>query len=507
MKPIALFVILLISNVFSEECSQLNTKYGHVCVCNSTYCDTVPELNVSAGKYQIYTTSIGHLGFTSTIGELQKSTNEVSEHKINLVKVSTKQKVLGFGGAFTGSTGVNIKSLPEAAQEKLLKSYFGETGIQYNLCRVPIGGTDFSTKFYTYDDNQKGDVKLEHFALDEEDTIFKIPFIKKAMNLTNNSLKLFATAWTAPPWMKTNNDYTGVGLLKFKYYQTWADYYIKFFEEYSKNGVNFWGVTTQNEPTDGFLPKFLSKINSMGFTPKLMNKWIAKHLGPTIRNSTFKDLKIIVHDDSRQTLPLLPLTIENEDVIQFIDGVGVHWYLDDLLPTSWLKYTKSSKKELFLLGTEACNGYRHINSKSVELGSWHRAENYIKNILTDFEYGSIGWVDWNMVLDQEGGPCVINNKVDSPIITNNTTGEFYKQPMFYAMGHFSKFIIPKSVVMDVQNEYSSKVKSLTVLRPDNITAAVIFNEHLLHTKIEILTKEGLLINTIVPGRSINTILF
>ncbi|CAH0549286.1 unnamed protein product [Brassicogethes aeneus] len=501
-----ILAVFFLMHVYGNPCKQRNATYGYVCVCNSTYCDTVPPINVKEGTYQQYTTTSQKLGFSTSKGQIKPSSNGVSKHKIDLTNSKPKQRVFGFGGAFTGSTGFNIHSLSSKAQDNLLESYFGGDGIGYTLCRVPIGGTDFSLKKYTYDDDHDGDVDLKYFALQDEDFLYKIPYIKKAFKLSNNTLKLFGTSWTSPPWMKTNNDYAGVGFLKKEYFQTWAEYYVRFFEEYAKNGVRFWGVTTQNEPYDGFLPTSISQINALGFDNHLMNQFISKHLGPTLKKSSFKDLKIMIHDDSRHTLPLLPEILENPHSMRYVDGVAVHWYANNITPSDYLEqYTKSRFKELFLLGTEACNGFLHSMSleESVQLGSWARAENYIRDIITDFAYGARGWVDWNMVLDQSGGPCSIDNKVDSPVITNNATGEFYKQPMFYAMGHFSKFLRPKSHVLDVQD---GLIKSVAVLRPDGLHAVVVFNEGQNSTNVEIKSKKGF-IDVTIQKKSINTILF
>lgn len=175
------------------------------------------------------------------------------------------QKIFGFGGAFTDSAGININSLTEKSKEYLLKSYFSKSGIEYSLCRVPIGGTDFSTRPYTYDDIK--DDNLSQFNLTFEDFTYKIPLINKAYSLTDGNLRLFASAWSAPAWMKTNDALSGIGYLYKKYYQTWADYFIKFLEHYEKSNIKIWGITTGNEPLNGVLP--FIKINSLGWTPDL----------------------------------------------------------------------------------------------------------------------------------------------------------------------------------------------------------------------------------------------
>ena len=143
------------------------------------------------------------------------------------------------------------------------------TGLEYNVLRVPVGGVDFSVRPYTYDD-VADDFNLTQFALQVEDVKWKLPIIQTALNLTKKEIKFFASAWSAPAWMKTNNDIKGNGTLigppGGQFYQIWANYYVKFLQEYEKNGVKFWGMTAQNEPTDGGIYKF--PFNNMGFTPE-----------------------------------------------------------------------------------------------------------------------------------------------------------------------------------------------------------------------------------------------
>lgn len=166
---------------------------------------------------------------------------------------------------------------------------------------MPIGGTDFSTHGYSYDDGE-ADPQLANFNLTFEDHTYKIPLIKKALELSNNTLKLLASAWTAPKWMKTNGEYSGfLGFLKEEYYQTWVDYFLKFFYAYDAEGLSFWGLTTGNEPSLALLP--FKNINSVGWTYWQLQKWVSENLGPTIRGSKYSDLKIMALDDQVFFLP------------------------------------------------------------------------------------------------------------------------------------------------------------------------------------------------------------
>ncbi|XP_026688399.1 glucosylceramidase-like [Diaphorina citri] len=185
------------------------------------------------------------------------------------------------------------------------RSYFSPEGISYAFGRVPIGGCDFSTRAYTYDDIPN-DKKLEKFNLTTEDFQYKIPLIQQANRLRGEPLRLVGSAWSAPAWMKTNNALTGRGELKTQYYQTWAQYLIMFLDFYKREQLSFWALTTGNEPINGDLPSFLPfvpKFNSMGWHPKSVATWIANNLGPTLRSSQHNATKILAIDDQRFVLP------------------------------------------------------------------------------------------------------------------------------------------------------------------------------------------------------------
>ncbi|EYC05976.1 hypothetical protein Y032_0079g1284 [Ancylostoma ceylanicum] len=418
-----------------------STDHNIVCVCNGTYCDDIePVTKIARGKAVVYVSSLAGKRF-------QKSTIPVSgDTKTATVEVSVDarqefQSIIGFGGAFTDSVGINLNSLKESTRQKLLEAYFGKNGIGYNLGRVPIASTDFSTREYSYADVE-GDMKMTGFSLTDEDFDYKIPYILTAMNLTGGKIRLFASPWSAPGWMKTNGRMKGGGTLKGKvngpYYQSYATYLVRFFEEYAKNGIPFWGMTLQNEPTSGALPFY--GWQTMLLTATMERDFVKGILGPLFKsNSATKNLKVIALDDNRLSLPRWADIIFNDpEATKYVDGIGVHWYLNFLMPAKVFTTTHNRHPDKFLLATEACAGSTLIHGPV--MGDWYRAEEYAEDIITDLNNFVAGWTDWNICLDEQGGPNWVSNFVDSPIIVNASADEFYKQPMFYAMGHFSKFI-------------------------------------------------------------------
>ncbi len=255
--------------------------------------------------------------------------------------------------------------------------------------------------------------------------------------------------------MKTNNDYKGngtlIGPIAGPYYQTWAMYYLKFFQAYQKYNISFWAMTAQNEPTDGYLYKF--SFNCMGFTPETQAAFILENLVPTLRKNGFEYIKIMILDDQRLFLETWPEAVFNysPDAQKYIDGIAVHWYLDFAVSPKILDYTHNMFPDKFLFASEACAGAGPLKP-NVQIGAFGRAESYAKSILQDLNHWITGWTDWNLALDITGGPNWANNFVDSPILVNKTADEFLKQPMFYAMGHFSKFIDENSVRIDLFEE-------------------------------------------------------
>ncbi|XP_017776526.1 PREDICTED: glucosylceramidase-like [Nicrophorus vespilloides] len=500
MQRTLFFSMLLLSANCSKKCN--SRKYDQdsiVCVCNADYCDTIDPLEpLPKGEYAVYTSDKNGMRFEKVSNRFTSLTNQKTV-KIN--RNNRYQEIIGFGGAFTDATGININSLNAKAGTNLLKSYFSKEGIEYNMGRVPIGGTDFSTHGYSYmDDNESIETHftVRNFTLAKEDFNYKIPLIKESELILGRKLKLFASAWTSPKAWKTNGKYYGLGYLRKTNFQDWADYHIRFLELYEQQGLNFWGISTGNEPLNYLLP--FIKIPTVPFFWNNQVEWINEHMGPTLRKSKFSETKLIGLDDQRTFVPLLELQLLNNVTRGFIDGVGVHWYMDKYIPNSVISNFHRKYPEKFMFASEAC-----ISSEPVVLGSWDRAERYADNIIDDLLNFMGGWVDWNMVLNVKGGPTYINNFVDSPILVDSSAGEFYKQPTFYAIGHFSKFLPERSIHIDVEKQRGLKIVAFE--RPDNGTAIIILNKKIKSRALKLADPDrGEIILNVAP-KSVSTIVY
>ncbi|XP_037561777.2 lysosomal acid glucosylceramidase-like [Dermacentor silvarum] len=426
--------------------------YGHgsvVCVCNATYCDFAGDIGLPpSGSAFAFESSKDGLRFAKTTIPLSRVPAQDTRANDTLLLVldssKTHQIVYGFGGAFTDAAGINVKSLPEKLQDDLIKSYYAKEGIAYNMGRVPLASTDFSERKYTYDDTP-GDLELTNFTLAQEDLDLKIPYIKKATSLVAGPVLLIGSAWSSPAWMKTSNSLEGEGVLIGEpgsaYYKSWAKYYVRFLQEYERHGIRFYGVTAQNEPTTGFTPA--ASWQTLGFTAQTQKEFIKLDMGPALDMAGYgaDNLQLLIFDDSNASLPQWSnAVLTDPEAAEYVRGVAVHRYTDKSVSPAGLDHVHDNFPDKFILSTQACAGSAAKPEDRVLLGSWERAEEYASNIIEDFNHWVNGWIDWNLALNTEGGPSWAQKFVDSPIIVNATAQEFYKQPMYYALGQFSKFL-------------------------------------------------------------------
>ncbi|XP_058504729.1 lysosomal acid glucosylceramidase [Solea solea] len=462
----------------SNECVARN--FGHdsvVCECNATYCDSVGSASLPPpGQFSSYLSSMAGSRLEPDPGQVQVNSSGAGL-RLTIVPYQKYQKIRGFGGAMTDAAAVNILSLSAAAQDQLLRQYFSSEGIGYSVVRVPIASCDFSTRLYTYADTP-GDYNLHNFSLALEDTNMKIPLLQKAQAMSPHPLSLLASAWSAPAWMKTNGALIGKGSLKGrpggKEYKTWAQYYIRFLEEYAKYNLTFWAVTTGNEPSAGMMTNY--SFQALGFKPEEQRDWVALDLGPALHASSFPNTHVLILDDNRVLLShWAKVVLSDIHAGRYIHGVAVHWYMDKLIPAEIsLGATHHLYPEYYLFGTEACAGWSPLD-RGVKLGSWARAEQYAHDILEDLNHYVVGWTDWNLALDQTGGPNWVKNFVDSPVIVDAKRDVFYKQPTFYSMAHFSKFLWEGSQRVGVSASHKTDLEYSAFIRPDGSVVLIVLN--------------------------------
>ena len=378
----------------------------------------------------------------------------------------TFQTMIGIGGALTDAAAETFAKIPAERQAQLLDAYYSpERGIGYTLARTNINSCDFSSASYTY--VTEGDKTLSSFDI-APDLKYKIPLIKRALAASGNRLKLFAIPWSPPAYMKDNNDMLHGGHLRPEYRQAWALYYTKFIKSYRQAGVPVWGITIQNEP----MAK--QTWESCIYQPEEERDFLRDHLGPVMVKEGLKDVNIIVWDHNRDLIVQRALAIFSDSAAaRYAWGVGFHWYEDWSGGTQMYENVAlvsrlyPNKHLLFTEGTPA-------NFDSTAYGRWSLGEAYGRSMIHDFNSGAEGWTDWNILLDEKGGPNHVGNYCFAPIHADTRTGQLIYTNSYYYIGHFSKFIRPGAKRIAVAPSRSMLLVT-GFKNPDGSVAVVVMN--------------------------------
>ncbi|MGG9962652.1 glycoside hydrolase family 30 protein [Ferruginibacter sp. SUN106] len=407
------------------------------------------------------------------------------------------QTFLGIGGALTDASAETFAKLSKEKQEEFMQAYFSKTkGIGYNFARTNIHSCDFSSDTYTY--ITEGDAALKTFNV-QHDKQFRIPFIKQAIAAAGGKLTLFASPWSPPAFMKTNNDILHGGKLKKEFYQPWANYYTKFIKAYEAEGIPIWGISIQNEPMA------TQKWESCIFTGEEERDFLKNNLGPTMKAAGLGDKKIIGWDHNRDLLYQRASTLLNDpEAAKYLWGIGFHWY------EPWsggepmydnLKLVNDAFPGKNLLFTEGCKEAFDLT----KVNDWKLGEKYGANMIHDFNNGSVGFTDWNVLLDETGGPNHVGNFCFAPIIGNTKTGELIYTNEYYYIGHFSKFIQPgaKRIVSAASR---SQLQTTAFRNPDGTIAVIVMNDGNAKTKFY-LWINGKAAEAIALPHSISTLVF
>ena len=426
--------------------------------------------------------------------QLTKRSNFNSELTPSLVQLDFEKKfqtISGFGGAFTEASAHLLNQMSPETRTEILEAYFSRKGANYSLTRTHMNSCDFSLSNYSYTPVE-GDKNLEHFSIDE-DRQDLIPMIKGALETSEDGFRLFASPWTAAPWMKDNNHWVGGKLLP-EYYDTWALFFSKYTDAYKAEGIDIWGFTIENEP-----PGNGGNWESMHFSPHEMTDFVQNFLGPKLKADGKGDLVLLGYDQNREGIKeWVDVMYKNQASSKYFDGTAIHWYEStyDYFPEA-LQYAHQKAPNKYLIQTEACIDSQvpvwkddkwYWKKESTDWGyDWREedkkylhpkyapANRYARDIIGCLNNWVDGWVDWNMVLDRQGGPNWFKNWCVAPVIVDPKTDEVYYTPLYYIMAHFSKYIRPGAEVISAKSS-DTDLMVAAAKNPDGSTAVVIFNE-------------------------------
>ena len=437
--------------------------------------------------------------FRVQVFETSASGNKLRELTVfsiseNITKIVIKpeeqfQTITGFGGSFTEASASLLNRLGKENRKKILEAYFGDNGARYSLTRTHINSCDFALSQYAY--ITEDDKELNNFSV-KPDMDDIIPMIKAAQAISKDGFKIISSPWTAPPWMKDNNAWVGGKLLP-KYYDSWALYFSKYIDAYKAEGIDIWGITVENEPLGNG-----NNWESMHYTPEEMTLFVEKHLGPKLEAEGKSHVKILGYDQNREHLQQwVDVMYQNDATSRYYDGTAIHWYAStyEVFPEA-LQYAHNKAPEKHLIQSEACVDAQvpkwktdawYWSQEATDWGwDWAPREDqkyhpkyvpvyrYARDIIGCLNNWVDGWIDWNMVLDRQGGPNWFENWCVAPVIVDPEADDIYFTPLYYTMVHFSKFIRPGAKRIGFKNT-DTELQVTAAKNPDATIVLVVFN--------------------------------
>ncbi|QCX38279.1 glycosyl hydrolase [Aureibaculum algae] len=447
------------------------------CNENTNTKNNIPEKNSSSNQFttkdktiEVYTTANNtNLRLTETDKLTFQPAEQPKETEISVFVNPDKtfQTFIGIGGAITDASAEVFAKLSADKQKEFLNAYYSkDNGIGYSLLRTSIHSSDFGSASHTY--IKEGDSALTSFSI-EHDMKYRIPMMKRAIETAGGKLLTYASPWSPPAFMKSNKSMLKGGTLLPKYYQSWATYYTKFIKAYEKEGMPIWGITIQNEPMA------TQTWESCIYSAEAERDFLKNYLGPTMETEGLGDKNIVIWDHNRDLITnRANVILSDPEASKYVWGTGFHWYEtwtggDPMFDN--LKAVNEAFPDKNLLFTEGCN--EKFDAEKYQY--WPNAERYGNSMINDFNSGTVGWTDWNILLDQNGGPNHVANFCFAPIHADTTSGELIYTPSYYYIGHFSKFILPEAKRVSTAVSRSVLI-STSFLNDDGKMVTVVMNK-------------------------------
>lgn len=410
---------------------------------------------------------------------------------VNLYPQKKYQTIQGFGAALTESAGVVLAGLSREKQKEVVEAYYGKNGIGYTLGRIHMDSCDFSCGNYCAVDDPE-DLEFRKMSL-ERGAKYVQPLVKMVNEALDGQVSLLLSPWSPPAFMKDTGARNGGGRLKKECYQLYADYIAQYLLKYKELGMPVSCMTVQNEPLA------VQTWDSCQYSAEEEKVFLRDYLYPVLQEKGLGGTELYIWDHNKERVYERTCEILDDTTRDMIAGVAFHWYSGDHFET--LQMVREDFPDLKLMHSEGCV---ELYGKEMEPDAGMRhARMYAHDIIGDLNHGMNSWYDWNLLLDQCGGPNHVGNFCNAPVICNVKTDTVEKKPMFYAIEHFSRYIKPGAVRIGCSG-FSPEVEITAAQNPNGDCVLVMMNNSA-EKKLVNLRAQGKVTKLISQGNSISTV--
>ncbi|MGB3467689.1 MAG: glycoside hydrolase family 30 protein [Cyclobacteriaceae bacterium] len=505
-----------------------------------TVVSCAPEETKQAYEISVYQTSQTGDNLKLISSDEKKIFPNGKKRTLRLLPDQKFQKYIGFGASFTESSAWNLATIPVELRKEVLTRLFSPTeGAGFTLTRTHINSSDYANRHYTYVEKNDEDLStfsvqedMKGFTGDENDQVKGIeliapgydliPMILEASEIPGADFKIIASPWSPPSWMKTGetSEMTNGSLLP-QYYDLWAQYLSKYITAYADQGIDLWGITPQNEP----LHAHDARWDSNGFSPEQGRDFVRDHLGPRLEKDGLlnpddlnEGIRILIYDHNKSTMnDYVAPTYEDPEASKYVWGTAFHWYANsqleesnwyaaelDTLRTKWPdKGMIHSESSIDIDADDPIGQYWRESTDYA--GTFVPFDTYAYDIITDLNHGTQGYIEWCIILSNQGQPNPYDNFNSAPVLINPVTDEVTYTPLYYLLSHFSKFIHPDAERIGLESEADDGLIHTAAINPDGSIAIVVFNRNNESYDLSIALNDDIY-NLSIEPRAMQTIL-
>ncbi len=382
---------------------------------------------------------------------------ETENRVINLYPEITYQTFEGFGGAVTEAAGSTYNRMDEKQKQLLMEAYFGKERMNYQFIRLPIDSCDFSLS--QYEASSMPD--FSDFSLERVQNNMW-PMLDDAEKAAGKKLKLILSPWSPPAYMKTNGRRDHGGKLKAEYEVLWAEYLCRYILEYRHRGYQVAGMTLQNEP------KAVQTWDSCVFTAREEKHFLKDVMQPALEKHGLADLQIFLWDHNKERVWEWMREILDDETRDLVAGAAFHWYSGDHFDALDLCRTHYPDKKLIV--SESCIEY----SKFDPADACNAALHISHELMGDLNHGISAFIDWNLLLDENGGPNYVGNYCLAPFLYDTQQEKLVPHLISRYFEHFARAVQPGAVRI-ASTRYGEETEVTAWKHPDGTLAGVLIN--------------------------------
>nr|WP_302369520.1 glycoside hydrolase family 30 beta sandwich domain-containing protein [uncultured Blautia sp.] len=398
--------------------------------------------------------------FEQTI-EMTEDIRGIESQVVNIYPELSYETFEGFGGAVTEAAGYIYSLMNDEQKKKVIETYFSPEKMNYRLVRVHMDSCDFSLGLYEAMSNSE-DTELKSFSFERTEK-YILPMLEDAKKTAGENLKLMLTPWSPPAFMKTNGKRTGGGKLKPEYRKLWAEYICRYIREFQNRGFEVQRISIQNEP------KAVQTWDSCLFTAEEEKSFLRDFLYPAMKSHGFENIEVFIWDHNKERIYERVRDTVDEETREMVSGAAFHWYSGDHF--EGLELVRRLYPELKLIMSESCLEYSIFDEKNIESVT----NKLCHEIIGDLNHGMCAFYDWNLLLDEKGGPNHVGNYCHAPFLYDVEKKKLLPQKTQEQYEMFSHFICPGSVRVQT-TKFTEQIDTVAYRTPDGRIVLILLNK-------------------------------